>query len=77
MNIVIYNIVSKPEDNYSLLVSPVILPEIAIDIGKKRIQSIASYIKPIKSSKSKGNNINQLIRSLEKLSITTITQENL
>jgi hypothetical protein len=65
--------VPKPEDNYSLPVPPIILPEIAIDINKKRIQPIASYIKPTKSSKSKGDNINQLVRSLEKLSITTIT----
>jgi hypothetical protein len=65
--------VSKPEDNYFLPVSPIILPEAAIGIGKKRTQSIASYIKSTKSSKPKGNNINQLIRSLEKLSITTVT----
>ena len=50
--------VSKPEDNYSLPVSPIILPETAIDIGKKRTQPIASYIKPTKSSKPKRNNIN-------------------
>ena len=72
MNIVVYNIVPKPEDNYFLPVSPIILPKAAIDIGKKRTQSIASYMKPTKSSKPKGNNINQLVRSLEKLSITTI-----
>ena len=58
MNIVVYNIVPKPEDNYSLLVPPIILSKAAIDIGKKRTQPIASYIKPIKSSKPKGNNIN-------------------
>jgi hypothetical protein len=58
LDIVVYNIVSKPENNYSLLVSPIIFPEIAIDIGKKRIQSIASYIKPTKNSKPKGDNIN-------------------
>jgi hypothetical protein len=73
LNIVVYNIVSKPEDNYSLPVSPIILPEAAIGIDKKRTQPIASYIKPTKSSKPKRNNINQLIKSLEKLSITTIT----
>jgi hypothetical protein len=65
--------VPKPEDNYSLPVPPVIFPKAAIDIDKKRTQPITSYIKPTKSSKPKGNNINQLIRSLEKLSITTIT----
>jgi hypothetical protein len=65
--------VPKPEDDYFLLVFPVIFPEIAIDIDKKRTQSIASYIKPTKSSKLKRDNINQLVRSLEKLSITIIT----
>jgi hypothetical protein len=69
--------VPKPEDNYSLPVPSIILPEAAIDIGKKRIQPAASYIKPTKSSKPKRDNINQLVRSLEKLSITTVTQEDL
>ena len=64
--------VLKLEDDYSLLVLPVILPKAAIGIGKKRIQPIASYMKPTKSSKPKRDNINQLVRSLEKLSITTI-----
>ena len=73
MDIIVYNIVPKLEDNYFLPVSPIIFPEVIINMGKKRIQSIASYIKPTKSSKPKGNNINQLVRSLEKLSITTIT----
>ena len=73
MDIVVYNIVPKPEDDYSLPVPPVILPKAAIDISEKRTQPIASYIKPTKSSKPKGNNINQLVRNLEKLSITTIT----
>jgi hypothetical protein len=72
LNIIIYNIVSKPENNYFLPVFPIILPKAAIGIGKKRIQPIASYIKPIKSSKPKGDNINQLVKSLEKLSITII-----
>jgi len=58
LNIVVYNIIPKPEDNYSLLVFPVILPEAAIDIGKKRTQPIASYIKPTKSNKPKRDNIN-------------------
>jgi hypothetical protein len=73
LNIIVYNIVPKLEDNYFLLVPPIILPKAAIDIDKKRTQSIASYIKPTKSSKPKRDNINQLIRSLEKLSITIIT----
>jgi hypothetical protein len=77
LNIIVYNIVPKLEDNYFLLVLPIIFPEIAIGINKKKTQPIASYIKPIKSSKPKGDNINQLVRSLEKLSITTITQEDL
>jgi hypothetical protein len=77
LNIIVYNIVPKPEDNYSLLVFPVIFLETIIDIGKKRTQFIANYIKSTKSSKSKRDNINQLVRSLEKLSITTITQKNL
>jgi hypothetical protein len=72
LNIVVYNIVLKPEDNYFLLVPPVIFPETAIGMNKKRTQSIASYTKPIKSSKPKRDNINQLVRNLEKLSITTI-----
>ena len=53
MNIVFYNIVPKPENNYSLLISKTI-----INISKKRTQTIANYIKPIKSSKFKRNNIN-------------------
>jgi hypothetical protein len=65
--------VSKPENNYFLLVPSIILLKAIIGISKKRTQSIANYIKPIKSSKPKRNNINQLIKSLEKLSITTIT----
>jgi hypothetical protein len=65
--------VPKPEDNYFLPVSPVIFPKAAIGIGKKRTQPIASYIKSTKSSKPKRDNINQLVRSLEKLSIITIT----
>jgi hypothetical protein len=73
LNIVVYNIVPKPEDNYSLPVPPIILPKATIDIGKKRTQPVASYIKPIKSSKPKRDNINQLVKSLEKLSITTVT----
>jgi hypothetical protein len=58
LNIIVYNIVSKLEDNYSLLVPSIILPKAIINIDKKRIQSIANYIKSTKSSKSKGNNIN-------------------
>jgi hypothetical protein len=69
--------VPKPEDDYSLPVPPVILPEAAINMGKKRTQPVASYTKPTKSSKPKGDDINQLARSLEKLSITTVTQEDL
>jgi hypothetical protein len=77
LDIVVYNIVPKPEDNYSLPVPPIILSEAAINMGKKRTQPAASYIKPTKSSKLKGDNINQLVRNLEKLSITTVTQEDL
>jgi hypothetical protein len=77
LNIVVYNIVPKPENNYFLPVSSIIFPKAAINIGKKRIQSTASYIKPIKSSKPKGNNINQLVKSLEKLSIIIIIQKDL
>jgi hypothetical protein len=58
LNIIVYNIVSKSENNYSLLVPFIIFPEATIDIDKKRIQPIANYIKSIKSSKPKGNNIN-------------------
>ena len=72
MDIVVYNIVPKPENDYSLPVSPIILPEAAIDIGEKRTQPVASYTKPTKSSKPKGDNINQLVKSLEKLSITAV-----
>jgi hypothetical protein len=77
LDIVVYNIVPKLENNYSLPVPPIILPEVAIGMGKKRTQPIANYIKPTKSSKSKRNNINQLVRSLEKLFITIITQKDL
>jgi hypothetical protein len=58
LNIIIYNIVPKLEDNYFLLVSSIILSKTAIDIDKKRIQPIANYIKFTKSSKPKRNNIN-------------------
>ena len=58
MNIIVYNIIPKPENNYSLLVSSTIFLKATIDIGKKRTQPIANYIKPTKSSKPKGNNIN-------------------
>jgi hypothetical protein len=58
LNIVVYNIVLKLEDNYFLPVPSIILPKIAIGIDKKRIQPIASYIKPTKSSKPKRDNIN-------------------
>jgi hypothetical protein len=50
--------VSKPEDDYFLLVPPVMLSKAAIGIGKKRTQPVASYIKPTKSSKPKRDNIN-------------------
>jgi hypothetical protein len=58
LNIVVYNIVPKLEDNYSLLVSFIIFPEAIININKKRTQLIANYIKPTKSNKPKRNNIN-------------------
>jgi hypothetical protein len=58
LNIVVYNIVPKLEDNYSLLVLPIILPKATIYIDKRRIQPAANYIKPTKSSKPKGDNIN-------------------
>ena len=58
MNIIVYNIVLKPENNYSLLVFPIILPKATIDISKKRTQPIANYIKPTKNSKLKRDNIN-------------------
>jgi hypothetical protein len=48
LNIVIYNIILKPENNYSLLVSPIIFPEATIDIGKKKTQPIANYINLLK-----------------------------
>ena len=50
--------VSKPENNYSLLVPPIMLPEATISINKRRTQPVANYAKPTKSSKPKGNNIN-------------------
>jgi hypothetical protein len=65
--------VPKSENDYSLPVLSIILPEAVIGIDKKRTQSIANYIKSTKSSKPKRDNINQLVRSLEKLSITTVT----
>jgi hypothetical protein len=58
LNIVVYNIVPKLENNYSLLVPSIIFPKATIGINKKRIWSIANYIKPTKSSKPKRNNIN-------------------
>jgi len=58
LNIIIYNIVSKPENNYLLLVLSIIFSKAIININKKKIQPIANYIKPTKSSKSKRNNIN-------------------
>ena len=58
MNIIIYNIVPKLENNYSLLVFFIIFFKAIININKKRIQFIADYIKPIKNNKSKRDNIN-------------------
>ena len=58
MNIIVYNIVPKLKDNYSLLVPSIIFLEAIIGIGEKRIQPIANYMKPTKSSKSKRDNIN-------------------
>jgi hypothetical protein len=58
LDIVVYNIVSKLEDNYFLPVPPIILSKAAIYIDNRRTQPIANYIKSTKSSKSKGNNIN-------------------
>jgi hypothetical protein len=58
LNIIVYNIVPKLENNYFLLVLSIILSKAIIDISKKRIQPIANYIKPTKSNKPKGNNIN-------------------
>jgi hypothetical protein len=72
LDIVVYNIVPKPENNYFLPVPPIIFPEAAINIDKKKTQPITSYMKSTKNSKPKRDNINQLIRSLEKLSITTV-----
>jgi hypothetical protein len=58
LNIVVYNIVPKLENNYSLLISSIILPKATIGISKKKIQPIANYAKPTKSSKPKRDNIN-------------------
>jgi hypothetical protein len=58
LDIVIYNIVPKLENNYFLLVSLIIFPEITIYINKRKTQPIANYIKPTKSNKYKENNIN-------------------
>jgi hypothetical protein len=58
LNIIVYNIVSKPENNYFLLISFIIFPETIININKKRIQSIINYIKSTKNSKLKRDNIN-------------------
>jgi hypothetical protein len=58
LNIIVYNIISKLENNYSLLVSSIIFPEATIDIGKERTQFTANYIKPTKSNKPKRDNIN-------------------
>ena len=58
MNIIVYNIVSKLENNYSLLVLSIIFSKAIINISKKKTQSIANYIKSTKSSKPKKKNIN-------------------
>jgi hypothetical protein len=50
--------IPKPENNYSLLVSPIMLLKATIDMSKKRTQPIANYMKPTKSSKPKRDNIN-------------------
>jgi hypothetical protein len=50
--------IPKLKDNYSLLVSPIMLPKAIIGISKKRTQPIANYIKLTKSSKPKKDNIN-------------------
>jgi hypothetical protein len=57
LDIIVYNIVLKLENNYSLLVLPIILPKAIIEINKRKTQSIANYIKPTKSNKPKENNI--------------------
>ena len=77
LDVVVYDMVPKPEDDYSLPVPPVMLPEAATGMGEKRTQPAASYAKPTKSSKPKGDNVDQLARSLEKLSIAAVTQEDL
>jgi hypothetical protein len=74
---VVHDMVPKPEDDYSLPVPPVMLLETATGMGEKRTQPAANYAKPTKSSKPKGDDIDQLARSLEKLSITAVTQEDL
>jgi hypothetical protein len=58
LNIVVYNIIPKPENNYFLLVFPIIFLKAIIGIGKKKTQYITNYIKLIKNSKPKENNIN-------------------
>jgi hypothetical protein len=73
LDIVVYNIIPQLVYNFLLPVPPIILPEPGMDITKNRIQLINAYIKPPKSSKPKGDNINQLTKSLEKLKIASIT----
>ena len=58
MNIIVYNIISKLENNYFLLVSSIILLKATIYINKRKTQPIANYIKLTKNSKPKENNIN-------------------
>ena len=58
MNIVVYNIVPKLKNDYSLLVLFIILSKATIGINKKRTRPIANYIKPTKSNKPKRDNIN-------------------
>jgi hypothetical protein len=58
LNIIVYNIVPKLENNYFLLVPSIILSKAIININKKKTQFIANYMKSIKSSKLKRNNIN-------------------
>ena len=66
MNIIVYNIVPKLENNYSLLVSPIILFKATISISKKRTQPITNYIKLTKSSKPKRNKWNYLVLRIYK-----------
>jgi hypothetical protein len=77
LDMVVHDIIPQPVHDFSLPVPPVVLPEPGMGITENRTQPTNAYVKPPKSSKPKGDDIDQLTKSLEKLKIASVTQEDL